>query len=714
MHRLSLSAKIMSAIASFFMVLACLIIWRVAAGFRDTQQTAFDRSNSGFEEESQAKVLALTQLHANLFTGYLQQVVVALDQIAGSLEMNSRSGVATPWKPIRDLERDSRGVYFDGARDRVSDIYIPNGVVPTAALDASLRRSALLDLICPAIMAAHSDILSTFYIGPEDYQRSYPPEGFHEVAEPDLPLASHPFFLEMTPEENPERAVLWTPVYEDAGKHGLLVTARKPLYVKTVFMGVIGADITLDEFVADLTTIRITPNSYAFLIDQAGTLIAVPPEKVPDLASTPTLAIPVTSTLGIPLSPASPDFKLVVDAMKQQDSGIRRIYLNGKTVFVSYAPLPNVGWSLGIVTPLDELTEHSKEVSSAIEQGTQSTIGTTLWLVIILLIGSMLCCITYLQRFFIKPINILVNGNRAVAQGKLIPLELPAYEDNKDEFGMLLHSFNTMVRQLIVGRELEQQNNELMISYTAAQQANVLKTQFLSTMSHELRTPLNSIINMTKLLSWPSSGPLTTEQRVLQTRVLHNSQHLLRLINEILDLAKIEAGHLVLKQGATDLGMLVKDALGIVAGLNIDKGLEFIVDIADLSPVWVDAIRIQQVVLNLLSNAIKFTEAGSITITATSLDTHWILVAIADTGRGMSQAQQEHIFEEFQQVHLDTHIEGTGLGLAISKRLIELHGGSISVVSTLGLGSTFSFTLPTCREPVTDGTQDLIDEMVQG
>jgi len=234
-----------------------------------------------------------------------------------------------------------------------------------------------------------------------------------------------------------------------------------------------------------------------------------------------------------------------------------------------------------------------------------------------------------------------------------------------------------------------------------AESANQLKSQFLANMSHELRTPLNSIINFAYLISLGAEGPLTPGQEDLLNRIGEAGRHLLGLINDVLDLAKIEAGKLDLVFEVVDLPDLVASVIATTTSLVRHKPVELHADLpADLPAVHVDLTRVRQVLLNLLSNAAKFTEQGAITVIAHA-DTHWVTVSVQDTGLGMSREDIPRAFAEFVQLadHLTRREGGTGLGLPISKRFVELHGGKMWAESELGQGSTFFFTLPVYIAP---------------
>jgi signal transduction histidine kinase len=230
--------------------------------------------------------------------------------------------------------------------------------------------------------------------------------------------------------------------------------------------------------------------------------------------------------------------------------------------------------------------------------------------------------------------------------------------------------------------------------------ASQQKSEFLANMSHELRTPLNAIIGFSEVLTERMFGELNEKQDEYLKDIYASGQHLLSLINDILDLSKIEAGRMELELSEFDLPSAIDNALilvrerasrrGIRLGSSIDPGLGMIGG---------DERKVKQVLLNLLSNALKFTpEGGRIDVSAGVHD-EVAEVSVTDTGVGIAPEDQEAVFEEFRQVGTaDKKVEGTGLGLALSRKFIELHGGRIWVKSQVGHGSTFTFTLPVRRE----------------
>ncbi len=238
-------------------------------------------------------------------------------------------------------------------------------------------------------------------------------------------------------------------------------------------------------------------------------------------------------------------------------------------------------------------------------------------------------------------------------------------------------------------REIEEKGRQLEI-------AGKHKSEFLANMSHELRTPLNAILGYTQLILDKVYGEVPERIREVLERLEKNGLHLLGLINDVLDLSKIEAGHLSLSLNDYSMEEVVQTVFTAVESLAAEKNLALKVTVAQgLAPGRGDGQRITQVLLNLVGNAIKFTEEGEVKVEVTTSDGTF-LVSVSDTGPGLSEADQQKIFEEFNQADNSTTRKkgGTGLGLSIAKRITEMHGGHIWVESILGKGSTFRFTVP--------------------
>jgi GAF domain-containing protein/CheY-like chemotaxis protein len=252
--------------------------------------------------------------------------------------------------------------------------------------------------------------------------------------------------------------------------------------------------------------------------------------------------------------------------------------------------------------------------------------------------------------------------------------------------------------------ELQQRAEALEEANVRLRELDRLKSDFLASTSHELRTPLNSIIGFSEVLVDGLLGKMSPEQYECVENILQSGEHLLALINDILDLSKIEAGRLTLEPTTFDVGTWLTGVQATITSLIEKKSQILKIELPDaLPPLTADRFRIKQVLLNLLGNAVKFTpNGGDITLACRLADADTVLFSVTDTGVGIKPEDQEIIFEEFRQAGdmLAREAGGTGLGLTISKRLVEIHGGSIWVESEYGHGATFSFLLPVNGPPV--------------
>lgn len=240
---------------------------------------------------------------------------------------------------------------------------------------------------------------------------------------------------------------------------------------------------------------------------------------------------------------------------------------------------------------------------------------------------------------------------------------------------------------------------DLKAAVIRAESADKLKSAFLATMSHELRTPLNSIIGFTGILLQKLVGPLSEEQEKQLRMVQGSAQHLLALINDVLDISKIEAGQLTISNDSFDLGMTIQNIVGKLMPISDKKGLKLNYEIPKEPIVIIaDQRRTEQILINFVNNAVKFTEQGEILIEC-YINSGFVHTSVKDTGIGIDPDKIETLFTPFKQLDtgLSRHYEGTGLGLSICKRLVEIMGGDIKVESTLGEGSIFTFTLPLSR-----------------
>lgn len=302
------------------------------------------------------------------------------------------------------------------------------------------------------------------------------------------------------------------------------------------------------------------------------------------------------------------------------------------------------------------------------------------------------CLIDYLQRAY--PNNHILTADKAnlMLEEVLAPIAMLTQEDFREAIKLLN---NRSVEFVVRFRGLQQ---EIINRKHIEEQTNRMKNEFLANMSHELRTPLNAIIGFSELIYSEKVGPISAEHKEYLGDVLSNSKHLLRLINEVLDLSKLEAGKMEFYPEMINLNQIISEVSDAMGALLVQKKItiESYFDPA-LTYVIIDPNKFKQILYNYLSNAIKFSDkGGKVHISTQSEENGYFRIAVADHGIGISKDKISQLFVAFQQ--LDTsatkNYQGTGLGLALTRRIVEAQGGKVGVTSKPGKGSTFFAVLP--------------------
>jgi signal transduction histidine kinase len=307
--------------------------------------------------------------------------------------------------------------------------------------------------------------------------------------------------------------------------------------------------------------------------------------------------------------------------------------------------------------------------------------------VTIITIGLVIVGSILIARSIANPVTQLSNSTQQIATGDYTQRALVS---GRDEIGNLAENFNTMVDTI------QKHVVSLQAAREQAERSDKIKSAFLSSMSHELRTPLNAVINFTQFVIDGDVGPINAEQSELLSDVVGSAKHLLNLINDVLDMSKIEAGSLNLfVEDNIQVNAIVDNVIAIARGILANKSVQVTRVIDEHLPVIQgDRQRIFQILLNIVSNACKFTERGEIKVTTHQSDGE-LIIEIADTGPGIATEDSVSVFEAFKQTRTGLRQGGgTGLGMPISKSLAEAHGGRLWFESELGKGTKFYVSLP--------------------
>jgi len=437
--------------------------------------------------------------------------------------------------------------------------------------------------------------------------------------------------------------------------------------------GVTVVDVNL-KFIWDVVSrIRIGQKGIAYVVDDKGFLVAHPDISLV-LRKVNLAALPQVKA-ALAAGPED-EWREVPEAL---DSG-------GERVISAYAVVAPTNWRVFVEEP-----------QSAVLAPLYDAILRTVFLLLAGVVISVFASV-FLARRMVNPVRVLQQGADRIGSGDL---DSQIEVRTGDELEDLAGRFNTMTSQLResyadLEQKVEVRTAELREAGRQLEAANKHKSDFLANMSHELRTPLNAIIGFSEVMLTGMAGSMPEKQKEFIGDIRDSGKHLLALINDILDLSKIEAGRMELDIARFDLQAAIGNAITLVRGRAERTGIQLASEVApEIGSYDGDERKFKQIVLNLLTNAVKFTpEGGKVTLGARRMNGAYVF-SVRDTGVGIAPEDQEKIFEEFRQVgDYDKKAEGTGLGLALTRRLVMLHGGTIHVESAPGLGSTFTFELP--------------------
>jgi signal transduction histidine kinase/ActR/RegA family two-component response regulator len=366
----------------------------------------------------------------------------------------------------------------------------------------------------------------------------------------------------------------------------------------------------------------------------------------------------------------------VVQKMLNGEVGVAKFYSPAvkADMVAGFNVVPRVGWGVMVPQPQAEIFSHAKSVSKAAL--TIATLG--------FLVASFLSW--WISGIISKPMQILAEAAQSVARGDLSKVDIPP-RLRTNEIGRLENSFNQMVDD--IGRK-----NTVLINLThEAVSSNDHKSAFITSMNHELRTPLNAILGFAQMLEINSQEPLSENQKSAVEHILRNGNHLLELIDQMLDLNKIEAGTLPLNMEDIPARDVFDETIYLIQARAKNEKIRIVdrTSGGDLPLLWTDSTRLIQVLLNLMTNAVKYNrKGGTVTLTCEQIPDEMLRISVIDDGVGIALEKQDALFNPFERLgHELGQIEGSGIGLSITKQIVELLGGQIGFESNEGKGSTF-------------------------
>ncbi|MBI3175282.1 MAG: HAMP domain-containing protein [Chloroflexi bacterium] len=492
-----ISVKITAGVLAFVLLLAVVTSLLVARGFDQAKQAAVQRSADSLQTQSRDTLIQLTAQEAQLYDLELQQAARVTKVAADFMAQAHASGTAVDWSAVPNVVyqssqltlSDNGLLYYDANPKRRTEILHIGGITPNAVTDQRLRDSAALEDLFPSLLAQTETGVGIYFQGPQLTFRYYPVRGLPELelqngaAEAAQTMRIDDFAV--APNNNPERKTVWLSPYLDDAGQGLLISADTPIYYDDEFQGFIGIDVSLSRLIERLNQLKPTENSFAFLMDSNGLIIAVPQAGAVKLASRTLTEQEQASNglLGTALTDINPELASMMESSPTSASDALEVTLNGQPVLITHASLPDLGWTLSIVIPLTEVTAESQNVARSIEADAVATVRNTLLIMVLFFVGAALVTIWLSQRFLARPIAEMLGGVRAITAGDL-NVSVPV--TSNDEFGELAASFNQMTDELNRRtHELAQTSAELQLKETQVKVAALEERQRLARELHD-------------------------------------------------------------------------------------------------------------------------------------------------------------------------------------------------------------------------------------
>ncbi len=512
----------------------------------------------------------------------------------------------------------------------------------------------------------------------------------------------------------PKQQITFTPIYEDAGGKGNLITSFHPLWQQEKNYGAVAIDVSVEQLLGLVVDEKIQKRGFATVISSQGELIGT------DQAQAALLGLTDEQTgesQGVRLKQyklSDSQYPALNNIDLTGDSFFYQLTLGQQTLYLSGSKIAQINvWLGGDIKPVnyyatfvlgqDEVIAIKEQLANRLANNIDKTVSQATWWSVVATFIAIICAFLVALNYRRRIHTIIIAAKSFSERNFALKLSTKG----NDEVSFLAAQINTMGKQLSEYDKLQQQTNEklsqqvkertelLEAARKESEKANVAKTSFLASMSHEIRTPLTTVIGYSDAIL---NGYIShSEQKEATRKIAQSGQHLLLLVNDILDISKIEAGQLTLESRNFNLLNLINEIFDYAqfSASETNNTFNAVIHYPIITLIQSDEVRLKQVLLNLLSNAFKFTKDGEVELQIRQ-HRHAIEFMVTDNGVGISEDNLNHIFKPFEQIHTSTNrlYGGTGLGLNICHQLVTLMKGKINVESKLGVGSQFTFSLP--------------------
>ncbi len=541
----------------------------------------------------------------------------------------------------------------------VSTFHIPSFVNLGTVEKKNIEQSALLDFLIPGILKNNKEIVAMYLIDTLGITRYYPNIVLGKLAPPEYDPRLDIYYAPATPQNNPDKHLIWSPLYEDVAGRGLMVTLTTPIYLHNRFSGIMGTDILLTSIIERITNYTPIEGSYTFLIDKEGNTIAFSDQAAKDILGPES----VGGRVNLFEKAQDKKFKNILKEMTSGQVGFGIFSANTETLYISYAPLEQTGFSLAVVVKESIILKAVETLHHEISNSIQRTI------------------------FFLTiPAGIIILFLASLIGGYLVVQRV------KEEIA---------VKEKIQGlaNELSETNWQLARSNEQLRIVDQRKSEFVSIVSHQLRTPITAIKGYASLLLEDSYGKLTKEQEGPIDKIFASSKRLADMVSDFLDISKIEQGKMTYTFTSVDLHAMLTDLTDEFRKEAKEKKLKLTFTRPEKTSfiVTADDGKIRQIFSNIIDNSIKYTPKGEVTVSLEKNDTQGTVIArVKDSGIGLSQDDIHHLFGKFTRGSggQKEHTAGSGLGLYVAKKMLEAQHGKIWIDSEgPGKGSTFAVEL---------------------
>jgi|GEM_PF-2000691 len=597
------------------------------------------------------------------------------------------------------------GRYINNVSD-ISTFHIPSFVTLDADKKRNVEVTAALDFVVPSILNNNESIAAIYTIDKEGVTRYFPNIVLGELGPPDYDPREDIYYLPATPENNPGKTVVWSPLYEDVAGRGLMITATAPVYTNDGFAGIAATDVLLKSIIESITAYSPIEGSYVFLIDKEGTTIAFPDKAYEDILGRS--RAPGEDRINLFDHALSKEFQTVLEKMISGTTGFGD-FSNGaiEHLFMAYAPLKQTGFSIGVVAKEEVILKAVGTLRGEISDSIGSTIVSLIFPASLFIIFAAIIIGIFVANQVVRPVQKLTEGVREIGKGNL---DYNIQVQSRNEIGELASSFRQMSGTLKESRQklyeysqglekqVKERTKELATANEELKRLDKAKSEFVSIASHQLRTPLTASKGYISLVLEGTYGALEEKFKKPLQKVYYSNERLIHLVNDLLSLSRIESGKMKLEKESTDISEIVKSVIEELQIKAEERGLKLVFKkpTTAVAQILLDKEKIRNVVLNLIDNAIRYTKEGSI-ITSVAQENGKLHIAVQDTGEGMTKEEIGKLFESFSrgQAGAKLSTEGAGLGLYIARQFVEMHKGKIWAESDgKGKGSTFHIELP--------------------